>query len=61
MRDVGGALAALHADRPGGVVEQDEAGMPVPQFPVRFTGERIPCVSAIARDADHNPIKEDVA
>lgn len=61
VRDVGETLAALHADRPGGMVEQDEAGMPVPQFPVRFTGERIPRVSAITRAADHNPIKEDVA
>lgn len=36
------ALDALHRARPGAVVRADPRGIPVPQFPVTFSGERIP-------------------
>lgn len=36
------ALAALQRERPDAVVLVDERGVPVPQFPVTFSGARIP-------------------
>jgi crotonobetainyl-CoA:carnitine CoA-transferase CaiB-like acyl-CoA transferase len=40
------ALDALHRARPGAVVHADAHGIPVPQFPVTFSGERIPRTDA---------------
>jgi crotonobetainyl-CoA:carnitine CoA-transferase CaiB-like acyl-CoA transferase len=40
------ALDALHRARPGAVVHPDARGIPVPQFPVTFSGERIPRTDA---------------
>ncbi|GAA1422542.1 CaiB/BaiF CoA transferase family protein [Agrococcus citreus] len=44
------ALAALQRVRPGAVVRSDDRGIPVPQFPVTFSGERIARTDAPAEE-----------
>lgn len=46
IRRIEDALHDLHRHRPGGVVSFDLNGTPVPQFPVAFSGERIPRTTA---------------
>jgi crotonobetainyl-CoA:carnitine CoA-transferase CaiB-like acyl-CoA transferase len=46
VRRIEDALDDLHSYRPGGVVSLDRDGTPVPQFPVTFSGERIPRTTA---------------
>lgn len=41
------ALAALHATRPGAAVVTDSTGAGVPQYPITFSGSRVPRVAAV--------------
>lgn len=46
VENVDDALAALQRDRPGGVVVVDDEGVPIPQFPVTFAGQRVTRIDA---------------
>ncbi|MDQ0614276.1 crotonobetainyl-CoA:carnitine CoA-transferase CaiB-like acyl-CoA transferase [Microbacterium sp. W4I4] len=56
VRTVDDALAALHADRPGAVADIAATGRAVPQFPVTFSGGRIPRRDAMTDETNKESI-----